>query len=110
MSDPKKQHPLVEKILSLVTFDPMYENLGMPDPKVLYLSDDARAEINKEFEKYFDPAEITSAIIALLDLSNVFAKEEHKEIGITILEIVVTAREALEKISKAKKYSQNGLS
>ena len=100
MSEQNKQHPLVEKILSLVSFDPMYENMGMPDPKVLFLSDDAKQIIKQEFEKYFDSKELKEAIMALLQLANAFDKEGHNEIGISIIRIVVTANEALEKNKK----------
>jgi dihydrofolate reductase len=97
-----KHHPLVEKILSLVTFDPMYENMGMPDPKVLYLSDEAKTTIKQEFEKYFASNDLMSAVASLLELACAFDKEGHNEIAISVLEIVVTANKALEKLKKNK--------
>lgn len=100
MSEPKIQHPLVEKILSFVEFDPMYENMGMPDPKVLYLSDESLDIIQKEFEKYFNSEELKLAIVSLLELACAFDKEGHNEIGISIIRIVVTANEFLEKRNK----------
>ena len=102
MSEEKKQHPLVEKILSLVEFDPMYENMGMPDPKVLYLSDELMTIIQKEFEKYFDSDELPTAIISLLGLANALDGEGHKEVAIGLIRIVVTGKEALKKRSKLK--------
>jgi hypothetical protein len=100
VSEKKKNHPLIEKILNLVTFDPMYQNMGMPDPKVLYLSDEAKKKIKIEFEQYFDSNELPEIIVALLELVNAFEKEGHNEIAISIIEIIVTANESLQKLNK----------
>ena len=103
MSEKKKQHPLVEKILSLVEFDPMYANMGMPDTKILYLSDESREVIRNEFKKYFNEKEILNAIVNLIQLANALDGEGHTEIAVTILEIVVTANEHLQIIKEKKK-------
>jgi hypothetical protein len=100
VTEKKSHHPLVDIILNLVTFDPMYQNMGMPDPKVLYLSDEAREKIQFEFEQYFESKDLLGAISALLQLSNAFDEEGHKEIAISLIEIVVTATEAIKKLKK----------
>jgi hypothetical protein len=108
MSEKKKQHPLVEKILSLVEFDPMYANMGMPDTKVLYLSDESREIVRNEFQKYFNEKEVLNAIVNLIQLANVFDEQEHTEIAVTILEIVVTANEHLQLIKDKKMKTEKG--
>ena len=45
MNEREKKHPLIEKILSLVEFDPMHENMGLPELKVLYLSEESKKNI-----------------------------------------------------------------
>ncbi|MBN2157121.1 MAG: hypothetical protein JW776_13840 [Candidatus Lokiarchaeota archaeon] len=98
-----KRHPLIEKVLSLVEFDPMYENMGLPEMKVLYLSDESRRMVQTEFEKYFNGDEIIGAIAALLELANALDGEGHTQIAVTLVEIVVSATEPLKERKKSKK-------
>jgi len=103
VSESKKQHPIVEKVLSSLRMDPKYKNMGMPDPEVLYLNDGALRTIQEEFEKYFDSDELTTAIVSLLELANALDGEGHNEVAIDLIRIVVTGNEALKKRSKLKK-------
>lgn len=102
MSEKKKQHPIVEKVLSLMRIDPKYQNMGMPDPQVLYLSDESLSIIQKGFEQYFDSDELPVAIISLLQLANALDKEGHNEVAIELIRIVVSGKEAMQKKSKFK--------
>lgn len=97
MKEQGKNHPLIQIIVDLVEFDPMYENMGIPEMRVLYLSDVSIHKIQQEFEKYFESDELVEVITALLQLAAAFDKEGHNSIAISILEIVVTANEALER-------------
>ena len=103
MNKKKNQHPLVEKILSLVEFDPMYANMGMPDTKILYLSDESREIVRKEFEKYFtDSKKLVQAVIALVTLANALDDNNHTDLAVTILEFVATANEPLQQHNKQR--------
>ena len=97
MREQNKKHPLVQQILELVEFDPKYENMGFPEIKALYLIDESKHKIQQEFEKYFESDELIDLITTLLQLAAAFDREGHKGISLSILEIVVTANESLEK-------------
>ena len=102
MGGSNKQHPIVEKVLSLLRIDPKYKNMGMPDPEVLYLDDAALRTIQEEFEKYFDSDELPTALISLLQLANALGDEGHKEVAIELIRIAVLGKEALKKKAAEK--------
>jgi hypothetical protein len=102
VSDPKEQHPIVEKVLSLLRIAPKFRNMRMPDPQVLYLNHAALQTVKEEFEKYFDSDELPIAIISLLQLANALGDEGHKDVAIDLIRIVVTGKEALKKRNDLK--------
>ena len=102
MNESQKRHPLVEKVLSLLRIDPMYQNMGMPDPEVLYLSHEALKEIKQEYEKYFDSEELPETLISLLQLANALGDEGHNEVALELIEIAVSGEEALKKKVRQK--------
>ena len=77
--------------------DPKYQNMGMPDPQVLYLDHESLEIIREEYEKYFDSEDLVSALTALLELANALSKEGHDEVALELIEIAVTGEEPLRK-------------
>lgn len=93
-------HPLAKRVIELVEWDPMDQNMGFPEIKQYYLSGDNTKIIQDEFEKYFESEDLQDAIMAILKLILVFESKGHSRVVKTLAEIVTTAEKTLEKRKK----------
>ncbi|MFX1259959.1 MAG: hypothetical protein ACFFAN_19080 [Promethearchaeota archaeon] len=92
LNNKKKVHPIVERALNL-----FYEGYNC-----LELDDFAVEQLEDSLKEYFGKAELAGAVVALLDLARALDEQGSKSAAIKIIQIAVTASDALEELNKNK--------